>query len=59
MRSSTPFMMDGSSPVRIEVTLNCDGHRQECAEAIMTARLPEDPELPEFIADELPLADLS
>jgi hypothetical protein len=58
-RSSAPFMTDGSSPVRIEVTLNSDGHRQECAEAIMTARLPEGPELPEFIADELPLADLS
>jgi hypothetical protein len=58
-RASVPLVTECTSPKRLEVVLTSEEQRQECAEAIMAMRLPNDPKLPEFVADELPFADLN
>jgi hypothetical protein len=56
-KPKAPMVTEGSGPKRLEVVIQSDHHRQECAEAVMAHPLPGDPEITRFVADELPFAD--
>lgn len=53
-----PMVMEGGGPKRLEVVIRSDEHRQACADAVMAHPLPAEPELSEFVEQELPFADV-
>lgn len=56
-KPKAPMVTEGSGPKRLEVVIQSDDHRQECAEAVMAHPLPSDPAIARFVEDELPFAD--
>jgi hypothetical protein len=56
-KPKAPMVTEGSGPKRLEVVIQSDDHRQECAEAVISHPLPGDPEISPFVEDELPFAD--
>ncbi len=56
-KPKAPMVTEGSGPKRLEVVIQSDDHRQECAEAVIAHPLPGDPQVAQFVADEFPFAD--